>query len=96
MKYFDVILFQIALNANFYPVSVQLTDELLPVTFLSGSPVFQDILDNVVDNIDTRATTLKTEDVQNIALDLLSYLNIKGYQYNLLIGIILFLNDLSH
>ena len=62
----------------------QLTDDLLPETFLSAAPVFQDILNNVVDNIDTRATTLKTEDVQNIALDLLSYLNIKGYQYNLL------------
>lgn len=62
----------------------QVTDYLLPATFLSAAPVFQDILNNVVDNIDTRATTLKTEDVQNIALDLLSYLNIKGYQYNLL------------
>ena len=71
-------------NSTYLKLFKQLTDELLPVTFLSGSPVFQDILDNVVDNIDTRATTLKTEDVQNIALDLLSYLNIKGYQYNLL------------
>jgi len=71
-------------NSTYLKLFKQLTDELLPVTFLSSSPVFQDILDNVVDNIDTRPTTLKTEDVQNIALDLLSYLNIKGYQYNLL------------
>ena len=71
-------------NSTYLMLFKQLTDKLLPATFLSSSPVFQDILDNVVDNIDARATTLKTEDVQNIALDLLSYLNIKGYQYNLL------------
>ena len=71
-------------NSTYLRLFKQLTDKLLPATFLSSSPVFQDILNNVVDNIDTRATTLKTEDVQNIALDLLSYLNIKGYQYNLL------------
>ena len=71
-------------NSTYLRLFKQFTDKLLPATFLSSSPVFQDILNNVVDNIDTRATTLKTEDVQNIALDLLSYLNIKGYQYNLL------------
>lgn len=71
-------------NSTYLKLFKELTDKLLPATFLSSSPVFQDILNNVVDNIDTRATTLKTEDVQNIALDLLSYLNIKGYQHNLL------------
>lgn len=71
-------------NSTYLRLFKQFTDKLLPATFLSSSPVFQDILNNVVDNIDTRAATLKTEDVQNIALDLLSYLNIKGYQYNLL------------
>jgi len=71
-------------NSRYVNLFNELTENLLPETFLSSSPVFQEILNDVIDNVDSRSSTLQSEDIQNISLDLLSYLNIKGYQYNLL------------
>ena len=71
-------------NSTYVNLFNELTENLLPETFLSSSPVFQEILNDVIDNVDSRSSTLQSEDIQNISLDLLSYLNIKGYQYNLL------------
>ena len=71
-------------NSTYINLFNELTENLLPETFLSSSPVFQEILNDVIDNVDSRSSTLQSEDIQNISLDLLSYLNIKGYQYNLL------------
>ena len=71
-------------NSRYVNLFNELTENLLPEIFLSSSPVFQEILNDVIDNVDSRSSTLQSEDIQNISLDLLSYLNIKGYQYNLL------------
>ena len=71
-------------NSTYINLFNELTENLLPETFLSSAPVFQEILNDVIDNVDSRSSTLQSEDIQNISLDLLSYLNIKGYQYNLL------------
>ena len=58
-------------------------NEVLPATFLSASPNFTEIINNVLNNVNTNSKEFTSEVQSKIARDLLSYITIKGYQHNL-------------
>ena len=68
-------------QAKYLQIFNEIRDELLPVTFLSASPQFKDVMDNVLQNVDTEETRGFDEEVEaKISRDLLSYITIKAYQ----------------
>ena len=56
----------------------EIRTELLPVTFLSASPQFKDIMSEVLANVDTESSGYDEEVESNISRDLLSYITIGG------------------
>jgi len=67
---------------QYLKIFYQITDDLLPATFLTASATFNDILSSVLDNMDTRRISFNEEVIESISTDLLSYLTIKAYQQN--------------
>ena len=67
---------------QYLKIFYQITDDLLPATFLTASASFNSILSSVLDNMDTRGISFNEEVIESISTDLLSYLTIKAYQQN--------------
>jgi len=69
-------------QSKYLEVFDQIYDELLPATFLSASPQFTDIMDELLKSIDTQKMEFNSEVQSKISKDLLSYITIKAYQNN--------------
>ena len=67
-------------QAKYVEIFNSIRTDLLPVTFLSASPQFIEIMDNVLINVDTESTGYDEEVEAKISRDLLSYITIKAYQ----------------
>jgi hypothetical protein len=69
-------------QSTYLKIFNQIYDDLLPVTFLTASPQFIDIMDSVLESIDVNKQEFTSETQSKIARDLLSYVTIKAYQHN--------------
>ena len=69
-------------QSKYLEVFDQIYDELLPATFLSASPEFTDIMNDVLESVNTDSMEFTAEVQSKIAKDLLSYITIKAYQHN--------------
>ena len=67
-------------QAKYLEIFNEVRTELLPVTFLSASPQFKDIMSEVLANVDTESSGYDEEVESKISRDLLSYITIKAYQ----------------
>ena len=67
-------------QAKYLEIFNSIRTDLLPVTFLSASPQFIEIMDSVLINVDTESTGFDEEVEAKISRDLLSYITIKAYQ----------------
>ena len=67
-------------QAKYLEIFNEVSKELLPVTFLSASPQFKDIMDKVLTNVDPKVIQFDEDVVPKISRDLLSYITIKAYQ----------------
>jgi hypothetical protein len=65
--------------SKYVEIFQQISDEILPSTFLSASESFQAILDEVVININAGDIQFTEETLAGISRDLLSYITIKAY-----------------
>ena len=70
-------------QSAYLSIFTEIYDEILPATFLSASPRFTEIINNVLNNVNTNSKEFTSEVQSKIARDLLSYITIKGYQHNL-------------
>ena len=61
-------------------IFTQITNDLLPNTFLTASSAFSEILQPVFDSMNTNSIDWTQEVEAKVRLDLLSYLTIKAYQ----------------
>ena len=60
----------------------QVVEDLMPSTFLTASPKFSNILSQVLDSMNIDSIGFNEDTIQDISLDLLSYITIKAYQKN--------------
>jgi len=67
---------------TYLKIFTQITNDLLPATFLTASERFSNMLEPVINSMDTNNVSFTEEVRANIRLDLLSYLTIKAYQKN--------------
>ena len=67
-------------QSKYLEIFNEIRTELLPVTFLSASPQFKDIMSEVLANVDTESSGYDEEVESKISRDLLSYITIKAYQ----------------
>ena len=63
-------------------IFTQITNDLLPATFISASRGFNKILDPALKQMDTNKSDFNEEVMSKVRLDLLSYLTIKAFQKN--------------
>ena len=61
----------------------QFLNSLMPVTMLTSSEGFDEVLQSVLQNMDTSQREFNQEVIEEISNDILSYLTIKAYQKNL-------------
>jgi alkylated DNA repair dioxygenase AlkB len=69
-------------QSKYVEIFKQITNEILPVTFLSASNNFQTILNKTLGNIDQNNKEFNDEALAKVSRDLLSYITIKAYQHN--------------
>jgi hypothetical protein len=69
-------------QSKYVEIFKQITNEILPVTFLSASNNFQLILNRTLGNIDQNNLEFNDEALAKVSRDLLSYITIKAYQHN--------------
>tara|TARA_B110000046_G_scaffold6758_1_gene7089 strand:+ start:29711 stop:43462 length:13752 start_codon:yes stop_codon:yes gene_type:complete len=67
---------------TYLKIFVQITNKLLPATFISASSGFKSILNPVLEQMDTNNIDFTEEVLAKVRLDLLSYLTIKAFQKN--------------
>ena len=65
---------------TYLKIFTQITNDLLPATFISTIPQFNEILDPAVSQMNTNTIEFTEEVMAKVRLDLLSYLSIKAYQ----------------
>ena len=59
----------------------EVSEEILPSTFLSASESFQDILSETLESVDTSNREFDAEALAKVSRDLLSYVTIKSYMH---------------
>ena len=67
-------------QSKYLEIFNEIRNELLPTTFLTASPQFQSILDNLLVNVNTEGSGYSEETTSKISRDLLSYITIKAFQ----------------
>jgi ribA/ribD-fused uncharacterized protein len=69
-------------QSKYIEIFNQVSNQILPATFLSASTPFQTILNKTLENVDVNKMDFNEEVLANISKDLLSYITIKAYEYN--------------
>jgi hypothetical protein len=69
-------------QSKYVEIFNQVTEQILPATFLSASAPFQTILNEVLESVDQNKMEFNEEVLANISKDLLSYITIKAYLHN--------------
>ena len=67
-------------QSKYLEIFNEIRNELLPTTFLTASPEFKSILDNLLVNVNTEGSGYSEETTSKISRDLLSYITIKAFQ----------------
>ncbi len=65
---------------TYLKIFTQITNDLLPATFISTIPQFNEILDPAISQMNTNTIEFTEDVMAKVRLDLLSYLSIKAYQ----------------
>tara|TARA_R110000772_G_scaffold2823_1_gene10253 strand:- start:5999 stop:10834 length:4836 start_codon:yes stop_codon:yes gene_type:complete len=68
-------------QSKYVEIFKEVSEEILPSTFLSASESFQDILSETLESIDTSNREFDAEALAKVSRDLLSYVTIKSYMH---------------